>query len=97
MAPAVASSPSTATPMLSTALSPLWDLLLAIQHGLPPTLYVLLFNPWILLRPTELSRLFFSKVWIPFGDGVDEGGAEVKEGMSFFEIQFRLLVILEPG
>lgn len=68
--------------MLSTALSPLWDILLALRHGLPSTLFALLLNPFVLLQPKKLSQLFFSKVWIPFGDGVDEGGAEVKEGQS---------------
>lgn len=64
-------------------LSPLYSLFpdwwLAMKHALPRTLRAIITQPGLLLRPSALSRLFFSFVWEKFAPLVDEGGREVKE------------------
>ena len=66
---------------LANALSPLFDLRFALSTALYPTLKSILFNPWLLLRPFEVSRVFMGHLWVVFGDGVDGAGKEVKDGL----------------
>lgn len=65
----------------ATKFSILTDLRLAVQHAFLPTVRDIIRSPSLLLHPTALSRLFMSHVWIPFGNGVDEGGRPVKQGL----------------
>ena len=64
---------------LTVALSLLQDIWLAVPVAFLPTIRAVILSPSLLLRPTALSRLFFSHVWIPFGDGVNENSRAVKE------------------
>jgi SAM-dependent methyltransferase len=57
------------------------DWWLAIKHGIPPTWRAIIAQPRLLIRPSELSRLFFSFVWEKFAPMVDEGSREVKESL----------------
>ncbi|KAJ3488074.1 hypothetical protein NLJ89_g11653 [Agrocybe chaxingu] len=66
---------------LANAFSLLTDLRIAVQVAIVPTLTSILRNPTLLFRPYELSRVFMANVWAVFGDGVDTGGKEVKEGL----------------
>ncbi|RDB21910.1 Methyltransferase-like protein 7B [Hypsizygus marmoreus] len=64
---------------LSNAFSILFDLRYSVQAAFMPTIREILHSPSLLLHPTALSRFFMSKVWIAFGDGVDENGRDVKK------------------
>ena len=64
---------------LSAAFSILVDLRIVIQIAFMPTFYAVLGSPSLLLRPRVLSRIFMAKLWIVFGNGVDENGRAVKE------------------
>jgi hypothetical protein len=63
----------------TTALSILQDLFQILQIGAMPTLWAVLLSPSLLLRPRALSRLYFAKVWVLFGAGVNENSRAVKE------------------
>ncbi|CAA7266691.1 unnamed protein product [Cyclocybe aegerita] len=66
---------------LANAFSLLSDLRIAIQVAIIPTLTSIFQNPGLVFRPYQLSRVFMAHVWAVFGDGVDTGGKEVKEGL----------------
>jgi hypothetical protein len=38
-------------------------------------------TPSLLLHPKMLSQTFMGHVWVDFGNGVDEGGRPVKNGL----------------
>ncbi|PPQ97688.1 hypothetical protein CVT26_001871 [Gymnopilus dilepis] len=47
--------------------------------GAPPTLKAVLSSPSILLKPTTLSRIFFSHIWAAMTGGMDDWAKELKE------------------
>jgi SAM-dependent methyltransferase len=55
------------------------DFRYAVQIALPPTLWTVWETPSLLLRPKQLSRIFFAHVWAEFGKFVDENSNGVKE------------------
>lgn len=64
---------------LAASFSPLQDIYLSLIYALSPTLKALWRNPWLLLKPLDIRRIYMAHLWIPFGDGVDENGKAVKE------------------
>ena len=66
---------------LSAAFGLLQDLRLACQAAFVPMIGAVFRSPLLLLRPREVSRIFMSHVWKAFGNGVDENGRPVKEGL----------------
>ncbi|KAI0808181.1 hypothetical protein C8Q74DRAFT_1189721 [Fomes fomentarius] len=66
---------------LSASLAVLDDLRLAFQAAFVPTVIAILKSPRLLIRPHEVSRIFMAHVWRAFGNGTDEGGRPVKEGL----------------
>lgn len=54
------------------------DLALALKAALFPTIKRIIHEPSLLVRPTALSRVFMSYVWIVFGPAIDGSNAEVK-------------------
>ncbi|KAG8903421.1 hypothetical protein FRB99_003316 [Tulasnella sp. 403] len=65
----------------SRALGPLSDLWIAISFAFSPTIKHILNSPSILLKPAQLSRVFFSHVWVVYGPGTDEASRTVKESL----------------
>lgn len=63
---------------LSAAFAFFVDLRAAIFTASVPTLRDVYRAPSLLLQPRQLSRNFFTHVWVVFGDPTDEGGREVK-------------------
>ena len=66
---------------LSRAFGLLIDLRSAIQLALLPTTRALWHTPRLVFKPVMVSRLFMAKVWLTFGDLVDEGGKDVKSNL----------------
>ncbi|OSD00414.1 hypothetical protein PYCCODRAFT_1479292 [Trametes coccinea BRFM310] len=66
---------------LSAAFSLLADLRFAIRAAFVPTLSAIFKSPLLLIRPSELSRIFMSHVWTVFGNGVDENARPVKQSL----------------
>lgn len=66
---------------LSQLFSLLSDLRFAIRAAAIPTLKAIYNAPRLLLRPRELSRIFMAYVWDVYGDGTDDAGKIVKEGL----------------
>jgi len=66
---------------LSASFGLLIDLRYAIQAAFLPTVSAILHAPSILFHPRALSQLFMSNVWVAFGNGVDEAGRAVKDGL----------------
>ena len=66
---------------LSAAFGLVQDLRFAVQAAFVPTLTAILKSPLLIIRPHEISRIFMSHVWKMFGNGVDENGRPVKEGL----------------
>ncbi|KAF5375948.1 hypothetical protein D9615_008217 [Tricholomella constricta] len=64
---------------LSAAFSILLDLRFAVHEAFLPTILVIIRSPSLLLEPSAISRLFMAKLWVTFGDGVDENSRPVKE------------------
>ncbi|GLB42905.1 putative methyltransferase domain containing protein [Lyophyllum shimeji] len=64
---------------LSAAFSILLDLRFAVQQAFIPTVRAIIRSPSLLLRPRALSRLFMAKLWVTFGEGVDENSRLVKQ------------------
>ena len=64
---------------LSAAFSILLALRAMIQVAFMPTFYAVLGSPSVLLRPRVISRIFMAKLWIVFGNGVDENSRAIKQ------------------
>ncbi|KAG8918218.1 hypothetical protein FRC02_002526 [Tulasnella sp. 418] len=78
---------------LASAIAPVADLWAAITSALPSTIYSVITNPWLLFQPRELSRTFFSRLWVRFAPLVDEGGREVKKSLITPNARGRILDI----
>lgn len=76
-----ASQITQATMRLSATLGLLQDLGLAFRFAFIPTFLAVLRNPTLLFRPHEVSRIFMSHVWKPFGDGIDQNSRPVKQSL----------------
>ncbi|KAH9475072.1 Methyltransferase-like protein 7B [Psilocybe cubensis] len=63
------------------AISLLGDLRLAISIALIPTLKAVVKEPTLLFRWQALSRVFFARMWVDFGDGIDGNCKDVKENL----------------
>jgi hypothetical protein len=60
----------------------LWqDLWYAVPPAILPTLQDVMLSPSILLRPQALSHLFFARIWVLFGNGVNENGRAIKDAL----------------
>ncbi|KZT36785.1 hypothetical protein SISSUDRAFT_988681 [Sistotremastrum suecicum HHB10207 ss-3] len=66
---------------LKDILSPLLDIRAALSFALLPFLITVIKNPFLLLHPSKLSRLFFSLLWTPFSEGVDSAARSAKQGL----------------
>lgn len=62
-------------------LSPVQDIYYIVKATLRPFLKALSSKPGILLRPAQLSDLFFSILWKPMGEGIDANTAELKTSL----------------
>ncbi|PCH34640.1 hypothetical protein WOLCODRAFT_106332 [Wolfiporia cocos MD-104 SS10] len=66
---------------LCSLLAFLQHLTETLQVALLPTLKEIWRTPSLLRRPRALSRVYMSYLWIPMGEGVDQGGREVKQSL----------------
>jgi len=66
---------------LSAALSIMSDLRVAISVAWLPTLKAIFNKPSLIFRPSAVSCIFMSHVWMAFSDGVDENGRHAKKGL----------------
>ncbi|KAG8903422.1 hypothetical protein FRB99_003317 [Tulasnella sp. 403] len=77
----------------SRALEPLAHLYVAVSSAFFPTIKHILNNPSILLKPAQLSRVFFTHVWVVYGPGMDEFDREAKESL----IPYASGIVLDLG
>ncbi|KAF8346369.1 hypothetical protein F5887DRAFT_109081 [Amanita rubescens] len=63
---------------MKAALNIIFDLRLAVNVALGPTLLVLLSNPRLIFSPRIISRIFMAHVWNAFSVAIDERGSEAK-------------------
>lgn len=66
---------------LSNALGLVGQIRFTLSLALIPTLKAIFWRPILLFRPGEVSRIFMSHVWVPFGDGIDENEKEAKTAL----------------
>lgn len=66
---------------LSASLGLIQDIWGTIGIAIVPTLWAIWRSPTLLLHPQDISRVFFSYVWVPFGDGIDENSRPVKQSL----------------
>ncbi|KAG6809997.1 hypothetical protein H0H92_013779 [Tricholoma furcatifolium] len=64
---------------LSNAFGILFPMYFSIQEAFIPTLHEIVRSPSILLRPSSISRIFMSKLWIALGSGIDTNLRPTKE------------------
>ena len=57
------------------------DFATCLQIALWPTLLAVARNPFVLLRPLEIRRIFMYHVWTLYGDGVDENTKALKQDL----------------
>lgn len=63
---------------LSEGLGPLWHILDILKATIRPFTGAILASPSLLLRPSHLGDLFFSILWRPMGEGIDQNTADLK-------------------
>ncbi|KZS95244.1 hypothetical protein SISNIDRAFT_452600, partial [Sistotremastrum niveocremeum HHB9708] len=66
---------------LPAILSPISDMRGGLTLVLLPFLSALLKHPSLIFHPSKLSDLFFSLLWIPYGDGVDGNAKSSKQDL----------------
>lgn len=62
-------------------MAPLKEIWLCLKAGACPLMQAIWKNPALLLRPSEISRMFMANVWIAFAEGINENSASVKRAL----------------
>src|ERR1700733_11697015 len=66
--------------LLKDVLAPVWPIYDTMKLATRPFTLALFSQP-SLLRPSQMSDLFFSILWGPMGDGVDANSAAIKTSL----------------
>ena len=66
--------------LLKDVLAPVWHIYDTIKLATRPFTLALFSQP-SLLRPSQMSDLFFSILWGPMGDGIDANCAAIKTSL----------------
>jgi hypothetical protein len=67
--------------LVKDVLAPVWPIYDTIKLATRPFILALLSQPSLLLRPSQMSDLFFSILWGPMGDGIDANSAAIKTSL----------------
>jgi hypothetical protein len=54
------------------------DMVLIFRAAALPTIKAIIRSPWLLLAPSELSRLFMASLWVPMSEEIDKNSRPSK-------------------